>query len=612
MQVRKLFFIGIGVIAVIFFVWMLNRFILSPRAAQNNISVTAAPKSGTVASGGTGEVEFILTPDKPENKIAGADVQFTAQNATITELSLCSTTQGDTSLFTELISKVTGSTARKSCVSLKKDAELPATVVVKVKFACSGSSPATIGVDTQSSQIVGNVAEVQYGFGNVDTAQFTCGEGTPTGPGASISFEPNNCTMEVGGNCSYKLKVTGNQATDKISGYHAVITFDPVLVQAQKVETASPSGLLQLLSTPGPALTGTPSTRGTPPPVNAPTGGPTGGAAGRACSTDNDCVQLAIQKGFCQAGQACPIQCDASGQCQVTSANPTGGPQPTQPTVPTGGPLPSFAPPGGPGGPIAGCFELQNKIDNEKGQIQLTYVCIKSQQELPTSMTANLTFTGKSDGEGKLIIDSSEVVGPTTGNSYPVITNNASYRVGKGGSGVAVELILRFQGVTKKPKAKDMVKVRVGASDGRSEPTYVVTELKVGDDGLWRGTAVLPVSTGSNYKILIKGEKHMQRKVCVAKPTEDFPGAYRCDKGRVALSSKTTLDASGIVLLVGDLEPQDGISNAHDQSLVRNMLGRSDDECRRLADVNYDGVCNAIDHSLMIAALSVRYDDPVE
>ena len=106
---------------------------------------------------------------------------------------------------------------------------------------------------------------------------------------------------------------------------------------------------------------------------------------------------------------------------------------------------------------------------------------------------------------------------------------------------------------------------------------------------------------------------HMQRKFCEASPKENFPGANtQCGRGQIILKEgSNNIDLSGVVQLTGDIPPgeQDGISNAKDHSLVRNLMGKRDEESAELADLNYDGVVNAVDHSCMIAALSIRWDE---
>ena len=74
-------------------------------------------------------------------------------------------------------------------------------------------------------------------------------------------------------------------------------------------------------------------------------------------------------------------------------------------------------------------------------------------------------------------------------------------------------------------------------------------------------------------------------------------------------TGENVLDFSGIVLLSGDLGEQDGVVNAADVALIRNNLGSTNTDILRQADVNRDNIIDTQDHSLVIAALSVRFDE---
>ena len=60
-----------------------------------------------------------------------------------------------------------------------------------------------------------------------------------------------------------------------------------------------------------------------------------------------------------------------------------------------------------------------------------------------------------------------------------------------------------------------------------------------------------------------------------------------------------------------NLEFQKSITKELDivKDRVRNLIGSRDEESAELADLNYDGVVNAVDFSCMVAALSVRWDE---
>jgi hypothetical protein len=143
------------------------------------------------------------------------------------------------------------------------------------------------------------------------------------------------------------------------------------------------------------------------------------------------------------------------------------------------------------------------------------------------------------------------------------------------------------------------------------QTNYQTGIFTVDDNGIWTGRVTFSnVTPGGQYTLYVKGPKHLQKKICDNNPSETYPATYYCDQGRIVLrEGENNLDLSKILLLIGDLPDQDGIVNSYDTSLVRNNLGRSDEEALRLADVNFDGIVNTQDYSLIIAALSIRLDE---
>jgi len=145
---------------------------------------------------------------------------------------------------------------------------------------------------------------------------------------------------------------------------------------------------------------------------------------------------------------------------------------------------------------------------------------------------------------------------------------------------------------------------------------FSVNQTATGDfvttDGITWHNGIIPfnVPPGSGYHILIKGPKHIQKKICEEKPQETYPGSYHCLEGKITLKEGVNnFDFSGIYLLVGDLPDQDGIVNSYDVSLIRNNLNKADADSLRVADLNLDGIVNSQDYSLIIAALSIRTDE---
>lgn len=174
-----------------------------------------------------------------------------------------------------------------------------------------------------------------------------------------------------------------------------------------------------------------------------------------------------------------------------------------------------------------------------------------------------------------------------------------------------LELKLRFQGITKKPDGQyNSLHVKVKLVDKRGTEYAGEGDFAANDAGVWSGSVGTAAPEGGIYTLFIKGPKHIQKKVCEAAPTEQYPGSYRCSNGAIAVKDgANSFDLSGVTLLVGDLPEQNGVVNSYDTSLVINNFGSHESDVLKKADVNMDGVVDTQDYSLIIAALSIRYDE---
>ena len=183
-----------------------------------------------------------------------------------------------------------------------------------------------------------------------------------------------------------------------------------------------------------------------------------------------------------------------------------------------------------------------------------------------------------------------------------------------GGVNATLKLKLKFQGIGTKPTgALNKLKVRLKLYDENTE-TYTgsdAADFTADNNGIWSGNVVFNgVFTTHNYVLLVKGPYHIQKKVCVVKPTETAGGTYRCIKGSISFTKgNNNLDLSGIVLLAGDLPAQDGTISSYDTSLIRNNLGKTDSTSVANSDVNRDGITDTQDYSLVIASLSIKNDE---
>lgn len=194
---------------------------------------------------------------------------------------------------------------------------------------------------------------------------------------------------------------------------------------------------------------------------------------------------------------------------------------------------------------------------------------------------------------------------PISGTPLPTSRNQ---------TGLNVSMKLLFQGIISKPQDKYNtlpVKVILIGPQGSSQSKTVT--FSADEKGVWTGKTTFTSIPGQGFAVLVKGPKHIQKKICVAEPTETAPGSYRCTTGAISLAETngiyTNLDFSKIRLLVGDLPQQDGIVDSYDISFIRNNLGKTDPAVLAIADLNLDGIVDSQDYSLLIATLSVKYDE---
>ncbi len=179
-------------------------------------------------------------------------------------------------------------------------------------------------------------------------------------------------------------------------------------------------------------------------------------------------------------------------------------------------------------------------------------------------------------------------------------------------AGTSLNLKLKFQGITKKPANSSALTVKVTiAADGSSQTATSNGTFTPDNNGVYSGNVSFSsIPSASKYYLLIKGPKHIQKKVCVATPTELTAGTYHCGAGAITLTpDNNSIDASGITLLSGDLPPQDGVVDSYDISLVRNNLGSQDPKVLSSADINLDEIVDSQDFSLIISSLNIKYDE---
>jgi len=199
---------------------------------------------------------------------------------------------------------------------------------------------------------------------------------------------------------------------------------------------------------------------------------------------------------------------------------------------------------------------------------------------------------------------------PPTATPTPCIFTPATVPTYSGD--VVINLKLKFQGITKKIDSKyntQLVKIKLTNTDTGNSSSRLVNVSQNGS-AIWEGQVKFAVPAGNNYKVFIKGPKHIQKKICQNNPTETLPGFYQCEDGTIKLIKGTnTLDFSNIIQIVGDLGTQDGIVNSYDLALITNNLGKKDCAILKSADLNLDGIVDTQDYSLVLSALAIKLDE---
>ena len=178
---------------------------------------------------------------------------------------------------------------------------------------------------------------------------------------------------------------------------------------------------------------------------------------------------------------------------------------------------------------------------------------------------------------------------------------------------VTLNLKLKFQGITSQPASQfNSMKVKVSLSDTVS----TTGDFTADTNGIWSGkVSFTNVPIGTPLSIFVKGPKHLQKRICVANPTETKGGTFTCQNGTITLvAGDNNLNFSNIILLAGDLpDPQqDGVVDSSDISFLRQHLTSTDSNDLVIGDLNLDGVITTQDYSLAIAALSIKTDDAVK
>lgn len=601
---HKLFFIGyIALVVAGFLSWYIQRNLTNTKAAADNVNITFSPKVGTFSTTTQQDVDVLIQTADASKKISGVDLTFNTEGPIrLTNITDPVPFPGtDTGLFNQVVRTVTDQKIRISYISLKTDTELPSVIKIRLSFQGTGTGPTKVLLDQTKTQIVGNVAEKQYGINSADEGAYTFTQGNATNTVSARIVPPSFQMSLTNSNYDVSLGITDVPDGRKVSAYQFLIEYDPTLIDVTSVD----------------------------PPIDAATGADADKFTMLKSTIDKTAGTIELAYIVMRGNNELPSRPKqiihlkplkkGSGTLKINSQQVTGD-------IPEGAymvnrynstfeVLDSVPPPSITISPIISVTQPAGacNTDNDCPTNQLcssnrcvdlpcqptTLSCVRT---VPRNHTCAIEYTA----DGTVCENGGRC---KTGVCLQPVTPTISISPGN----IILNLKLKFQGILKKPVASGTtmkVKVTIDGKEANDLKSQTV-DFTADDAGLWRGKATFTAIPGAGYKVFVKGAQHLQKRVCDVTPTETAAGTYRCgDVGKITLQTgENTLDFSQIVELSGDLPDQDGVVDAYDISYIRLNLGSIDPKVISVGDINHDGILDTQDYSLLVASLNVKYDE---
>ena len=553
----KKIFLAIFGACVLALLWIyLNNYLTRSKATGDAVTISFSPQTIDTGVGQNKSVDLLITTQGGK-KISGVDLNLQAQgNIKIVEVfTPVPVSSGDVTFFSQIVRNKSDTQARIAYTASKPEGQLPEVVKVPIIISGTANGTGTLKVDQSKTQIVGTAIGNSFTFGQVDDLNVTLT--SVSGPTPTVAVPLTGAPLGA----PITLKFDPNPATF-------------VGAPANEVHTSFKI-------------------------TNAP--------AGAKISAFT--VDIAFDPSL----------------VSITTV----------------------------GEPDQAFTKLNKEINNTAGHIKLGYFSTLPAAQLPSEVVIPIVAQAKKNGSGTFTIaPSSLVAGTIPENGFSNNIQNGTYTIQMGSdivtgspltptpivvgghcvtfpvpadcitpsvstANLTLNLKLRFQGITRKPNITSSIPVAIRlAGPALQSPTaYQIGQFTPSDDGFWSGSVSFNVPPGGGYRVYIKGPKHLAKKICVAIPTETAAGTYRCSDGNITLSNGVNnIVASQIVLLAGDLPEQgttgqNGVVDAYDISFVRNNLGSTDPKALAVGDLNLDGIVDSQDFSLILASLSVKYDE---
>ncbi len=187
-------------------------------------------------------------------------------------------------------------------------------------------------------------------------------------------------------------------------------------------------------------------------------------------------------------------------------------------------------------------------------------------------------------------------------------------------SKVNVKMSVKIQGTQSSTFSSQYSRLKFGVAIGGGSlddnTDYVYNTFTHKGEGVYEGMVTFDptkVRSATNYRIIVKGPKHLAKRFCVANPTGGY--AYFCPPNAASVSLNTGLnefDFSGVQLIAGDLPldgSQDGVVDSSDLTFIRDNLGVKSADIIKVGDLNFDGIVDTQDYSIIINNLVNNEDE---
>lgn len=233
------------------------------------------------------------------------------------------------------------------------------------------------------------------------------------------------------------------------------------------------------------------------------------------------------------------------------------------------------------------------------------------------SLSSSSGASSSSQSGGTSLSGSSQSAQSSASSQSSQSSSEPAGTTGENGYDVVLNMKIKLQGVVSAPltRAAIPVKIHLGSSkQANYSQSNIIVPFTPQNDGTWTGTAKFSgIRSDVGYYLFLKGPKHLQRKVCDLNPVNGFNTIYTCGTGSLSLKEgSNTVDMSKILLMAGDLPEsgaQNGVVESYDTAFIRQHIQSQKAEDLAIADLNYDGVIDSQDFSLVLTSILVKYDE---